>query len=285
LAPGDGFGGSVRGIDDVDGDGRPDVIVGTLGTVPAIGGYVRVFSGASGALLHEFTGSADGDLFGVDAAAIGDVNADGHVDFAVGAIGDGNDYLHPGFPPFVPPFWTDDDVGAVVVLSGFDGQVLYRVLGRTEFDGFGYSVDAVGDVDGDGIVDFVAGTMSIELTGAPGYARLVSGVDGSTIHTFLRGASVGYRMISARGAGDVDADGVPDVVIGATPLGPGPHVFVFSGSSSRPIFRYVANQPPTPTRITVDGATDVDHDGTSDYLIGVSQPALGAGFADLFVSP
>ncbi len=282
IAPNDAFGGSVSGVGDVNGDGHADVMVGTTSASP---GYAIVYSGANGAVLHAFAGNSDGAQFGTSVCALGDVNGDGHVDFGVGAGGDGHDVWDPGFPPFEPPHWTTDHVGVVAVFSGYDGQLLYEVYGRSEYEGFGYSLAPTGDVDGDDHDDFVVGTASLESLGSPGYARLVSGVDGTTIFTFLRNPMLDHRMVSVSGAGDVDHDGVPDVLVGATSGGSlAPHALVFSGQTGLPVFRYAVSGYPLVTRITVDGSIDANQDGTHDFVIGVNQPVLGLGYADLFVS-
>lgn len=282
LTPGDAFGGSVSGVGDVNGDGHADVIVGTTAASP---GYANVYSGANGSVLHAFVGTAADGLFGTSVCSVGDVNGDGHIDFGVGASNDGHDVWNPGVPPFEPPHWTTDHVGVVVVFSGLDGHVLYEVFGRSEHDGFGYSIDGTGDVDGDGNDDFVVGTASLESIGSPGYARLVSGVDGTTIFTFLRNPMSGHRMVSVSGAGDMDHDGVPDVLVGgSSPVSVVPQAYVFSGQTGLPLFRYAASGYPIVNRITVDGGHDVDQDGTDDFLIGVAQPVISLGYVDLFVS-
>jgi len=281
-SPGDGFGGSVRGTGDVNGDGHADWIIGSISASP---GYATVFSGADGSVLHHFVGSAQGDQFGFSACAIGDVDGDGHIDFAVRAVGDGRDVYNPGYPPFVPPFWTDDGAGTVTVYSGLTGSELYAVLGRSEYDAFGYSIDALGDVDSDGYGDFVVGTGSFEFTGFPGHARVVSGHTGTTLRTPLRNSTSSYQRVEVSGAGDVDHDGVPDVLAGASQSTGAPDAFVFSGASGVPLFRYAARSYPSVGRITVAGGKDIDQDGTPDFIIGVFQTAYGTGYADVFVSP
>ncbi len=90
----DDFGVAVSGVDDVDGDGLPDVLVGAaqatkpsmIGPPDPVGpGYVRLFSSATGAALATFDGLEVGAEFGRSLDALGDANADGVPDFVAGA--------------------------------------------------------------------------------------------------------------------------------------------------------------------------------------------------------
>jgi len=76
------------------------------------------------------------------------------------------------------------------------------------------------------------------------------------------------------------------VLVGARSGGPGPVVAVmFSGATAQPLFRYAsASFPGQALRITVDAGQDVGGDGVPDFLIGVGQPAYGAGYVGLFTS-
>jgi hypothetical protein len=278
----DGFGGAVRGAGDFDGDGHADVLVGTT---QAVTGYAVLYSGRDGSILQTFRGETPGDQLGLALAPLGDVDGDGFGDVAIGALGEGRSYLHPGFPPFVPPHRTDDDAGGVLVFSGKDGRRLYTVLGGHSRDGFGYSLDAAGDVNGDGITDFVAGTSSIDNPEVPGYARVVSGADGAVLHTLLGAPGTGAHLVQVAGAGDVDGDLVPDVLVGARQPGPSCAAQVVSGATGLELFCYLAPASSAATTlITVDGGHDLDADGVADFLIGVGQAAFGAGLATTFVS-
>jgi hypothetical protein len=135
LSPfGAGFtGGLSVGAGDVDGDGKADVIVG-----PASGGsWVKVFSGASGALLQSFLPFAASFTGGVTVGG-GDVNGDGKADVVVGAGGDGAQVkvFKGGTTTVLKSF--------VPFAAGFTGGVTV----------------AAGDVNGDGKADIVVGAAS-----------------------------------------------------------------------------------------------------------------------------
>ena len=83
----DNFGSAVAPLDDLDGNGVPDLAVGAPQD-PEIGaGYVSVFSGKTGELLATHWGEAVGDRFGAAIAGAGDHDGDGVPDLLIGAPG------------------------------------------------------------------------------------------------------------------------------------------------------------------------------------------------------
>ncbi len=230
----DKLGTSVSDVGDVDADGWPDVAAGASESAnPGAGpGYVRVFSGFDGSLLHEFTGDADGDGFATVSGA-GDVDADGHADIIVGAArADGNGPLS----------------GLARVFSGKTGAVLYEFVGD-EMDVLGFAVSAAGDVDLDGHADFMVGIPGVNI---PGEVRVYSGASGSVIHTFF---GDGYAISDA---GDVDGDGFPDLIIG------GDSARVFSGLDGSLLFTVMGQD----LGGAVSGAGDVNNDCFADVIVG-----------------
>jgi hypothetical protein len=300
------LGRAVAGAGDVDGDGHADVIAGAA-LAAFQRGIARVWSGRTGALLHEFQGVLVGDRLGISVAGAGDVNADGFDDVIVGAFfGYTNQYAR--------------------VFSGRDGTLLYEFMPVGEF-GFGQSVAGAGDVDGDGHADLVVGAyrdLSIQVTclakvfsgrtgallhnlpgafgdqfgwsvasmgdvdgdglddlaigaDAGGYVNLYSGGTGALLHTF-RGSHTDDRFgASVASAGDVNGDGVKDLVVGApaddhhgTDAGA---VWVFSGASRAQLFVAYGESPGDQFGTSVSSAGDVDRDRFDDL-------AIGAPFAD-----
>ena len=252
-AAGDYFGWIAANIGDITGDGVDELLVPTLldGTGGAFAGKFTVFSLTDGAELHVDFGS-DFELLGYSAAAAGDVNADGIGDYIVGA---------PGFSSAEPPG------GRVVVYSGADHSVLLEFTPETA-GFFGSSVAGMGDVDGDGYDDLVVGAARADDPGEDaGQVFAYSGADGSPLWTF-DGRHAGDWLGSAVGAlGDVNGDGVPDIVVGAQ--GNGGEAFVLNGDDGSVIHR-LRPRPGSGSaygQFFASGPGDVDADGVPDVLV------------------
>ncbi|MFG0315984.1 MAG: integrin alpha, partial [Planctomycetota bacterium JB042] len=129
-AAGDRHGHAVAVIDDVNGDGVRDLVVGAPMADPAgvDSGAAVVLSGADGGLLLTLAGTAAGDSFGRDVAGAGDVDGDGVGDVVVAAHG----------PAGAP--------GYARVFSGATGAVLHTFVGAHAGDRV-HSVAGGGDVD------------------------------------------------------------------------------------------------------------------------------------------
>ena len=199
----DQFGVSVAGAGDVNRDGFADVIVGEWldndnGTDS---GSASVLSGADGSLIYRFHGDSVADYFGVSVNGAGDVDRDGYADLIIGAYCDDD---------------TGTDAGSAKVMSGATGAVLFTFFGDLPMDHFGLSVAGAGDVNDDGHDDLIVGTR-YDDDGAlnAGSARVFSGADGAILNTFY-GASTGDALgSSVAGAGDYNADGFDDLIVGA----------------------------------------------------------------------
>ena len=254
-AAGVGLGHAVASAGDVDGDGFDDLIVGyRQGTGP---GHARVYSGASGALLHHFTGMANGDRFGRAVGGAGDVDGDGHADLIVGAAGEDTNGL---------------DSGAVYVFSGRDGSLLFKYVGASERTRLGSSVSGVGDLDGDGAPDIVVGAQPDSVALEPrGHAIALSGATGEVLYMWV-GTALSSRLgCSVAAAGDVDGDGRPDVLIGDWrdgPLASAGSASVFSGANGSLLLRVHGTAGNQRLGSVVAGVGDMDGDGRADFLAG-----------------
>lgn len=254
----DGFGDAVDGGGDVDGDGTPDLLIGAPYTDPrgATCGTAYVYSGAAllpGAplLLLQVDGYHNTEL-GDSLAFIGDLDLDARDDFILGLPGaQVNGVMNSG---------------SAVVISGGNGSVLFRLdnpirglLGR------GSSVSGAGDVNGDGLPDFALGAPFAEpngwnVAGAIGAASGRSGL-GLWSKIGVADATLGW---SVSGAGDLDGDGLPDLV--ASALGRGA-VVMLRGFDGTPIWR-LAVEADGGDQGAVAGLGDLDGDGFPEILVG-----------------
>jgi hypothetical protein len=201
-AAGDGCGSSVASAGDVDGDGTNDIVVGHYGAPGgSYAGRVRVYSGATGAVLFTLEGGAPGDQFGASVDGAGDVNGDGFADIIVGA-------------PNANPAGTDS--GLAKVFAGPSGALLYTLTGAAALDHFGCSVSGAGDLNGDGHADVVIGAYGADTNGTDsGSVKVYSGLTGAQMFVFNGTAAGDWFGFAVDGGGDLNNDGVPDIVIGA----------------------------------------------------------------------
>lgn len=244
---------SAAAAGDVNGDGVGDYIVGALA-----GGYANVYSGADHTLLLTLAG-VGGDFFGASVTGAGDVNGDGRADLFVGARNAGE---------------TATQAGKVYLFSGADGALLWSANGQTAFGRLGSGAGLVGDVNGDAVPDVVAGAMWAGEFGG-GEAYVFSGVDGAIIHTLAperpEDASV-FGQFFASGAGDYNADGVPDIFVadynatvdGVAGTG---NAFVFSGADGA-ILEALDGREPGGGFGPGRAMADIDGDGYGDLVIG-----------------
>ncbi len=238
----DDFGWSVASAGDQDGDGCSEIVVGAFQLNGK--GYVRVHDGATGALRFLIAGTSNLERFGHSVAGLGDVNGDGVPDFAAGG-----------------PFFDSSsktDRGRVRVMSGVDASLVYEVPGSFGLDNLGMSLSAIGDVDGDGVTDFVGGGTRI--------AEVYSGKTGTSLAR-LKGDpnfNDGFGW-SVAGLGDTDGDGVGDFAVSATQLINGT-AYVYSGATRTKLFT-VEGISKDHAR-AVGSAGDVDGDGRGDLLFG-----------------
>jgi len=198
-----GFGMAVAGPGDTDGDGVPDVAVGAPYTRHggASNGAVFLYSGASGALLHRMDG---GGQLGKALAGPGDVDGDGCADLLVGA---------PVAHTFGGP-----GAGSLALYSGRTGTLLLQVFGQVESGQLGRAVAPIGDVDGDGTPDLLAAAYGYEGPDSQG-AHVFSGRTGWTL-IHAHGPPDVAAGASLAAAGDMDGDGIQDILVGAPGASP-----------------------------------------------------------------
>ena len=241
------FGHHVLGLGDVDGDGHPDYAVCDRAANAVFNyedaGEVYLYSGADGSLLVSHRG-AETSFLGWSMDALGDIDSDGHADYLIGA------------PLVDNGTWLWD--GMVTVHSGADYGVVRMHFG-TAGEALGIAVAGLGDVDGDGVPDYALGAPGASL--GPGAVHLHSGATGALLRT-IQGAGQEKLGETLFGPGDLDGDGVPDLLAGARSGAlPGSRLIAFSGADGAEIFRLdgVGN--------SASGAGDLDGDLSEDFLV------------------
>jgi FG-GAP repeat protein len=271
-AAGEGFGRSVAGPGDLNGDGSADVVVGAPAASPgglASAGRATVFSGASGLSLQVFPGSAANDQLGSSLAGVGDVDGDLVADVLVGAPQDGV-FPTPGF-------------GYARLFSGSTGAVLLTIAGQSNNDYLGRSVDRLGDVSGDGVPDLLVGAPEFGIPGptGSGYARVLSPSSATPLLSVTGTIGAGAFGTSVAGVGDVNGDLVPDFAVGAPEVVgflPG-QVRVFSGANGAALLAFNGSSPSDQFGFSLAGVGDSNVDGVPDLLVGDPTPLAGAGRA------
>jgi hypothetical protein len=262
------FGLTVGSVGDLTGDGIPDVLIGQPvdpGNASS-SGMVRVLSGVDGSTVYSILGVNQHDWLGSGVAGLSDIDGDGACDFIIGA-------------PGVDTLLTDQ--GAVYAYSGRTGVVIYAAYGAMA-DGLGGAIAALGDIDGDGVGDFVAGSGA-------NYAKVFSGANGSPIWTLIDPKTPVFFGYTVGGGGDVDADGVPDIVVGdyfsSAGVRNGGAVWVFSGNSGSLLHEFDSSVKDAKFGKSVSIPGDVNADGFADVLVGApfdSHIVSDGGYAAVF---
>ena len=235
--------GDAAGIGDFNGDGRADVAIGDLGS--HIDGGATVILGGTGPGTFDVARAgprgitvrgASGDLnAGMTVAPAGDANGDGLADLAIGAP------TSVGRP--LPPSERGENVGpgtAYVVFGRASRAPIrlgrlagggYRIHGKRSFGFVGFALAGAGDVNGDGRSDTVVGAPvhGLDLRRRRpvlGAAFVVFGSSGSADVDLDRLGDRGLRLrgeraapgagVSVAAAGDLNGDGLADVLVGAT---------------------------------------------------------------------
>ncbi len=324
----DNSGNSVSTIGDVNGDGIDDLLIGapfsdlngtSSGTTYVVFGKdVSVdgafaaeiqLSGLDGTNGFKIIGEAASDLSGRSVSAAGDVNGDGIDDLLIGAVGSDTNGNSSGttYVVFGRDVSVDGAFAAEIQLSGLDGTNGFKMLGEASLDQSGSSVSAAGDVNGDGIGDMLIGApasdpngsgsgttyvvfgKNVSVDGAFAAEIQLSGLDGTNGFKIIGEASFDQSGNSVSGAGDVDGDGIDDLLIGASLSDPngfssgttyvifGKDVLVegafaasiqLSGLDGTNGFKIIGETGGDSSGRSVSAAGDVNGDGIGDVLIG-----------------
>ena len=307
---------SVSGAGDINGDGIDDLIVGAQEADPNGNGnagesYVvfgqnsgfapslnlSSLDGTNGFVLN---GIDTGDRSGTSVSGAGDINGDGIDDLIIGAgIANPNGNNNAGESYVV--FGQNSGFAPSLELSSLDGTNGFALNGIDLNDRSGYSVSGAGDINGDGIDDLIIGARVADPNGnnSAGESYVVFGqnsgfapslnlssLDGTNGFT-LNGIDSNDRSgTSVSGAGDINGDGIDDLIIGARGAAPngndnaGESYVVFGQNSGFAASLELSSLDGTngftlngidfndQSGFSVSGAGDINGDGIDDLIIG-----------------
>ncbi len=248
------FGGSLTFLDDVNADGIDDyavgAVVGNAAPTPHVGA-VRIYSGATHTLLRTVADLGD-ESFGTAVVRAGDWDGDGIGDLAIGSPTNGN--------------------GSVSIVSGADGSLLQTLTSTSPRAQFGATIVSLGEVDGDGVPDYLIGSPnhSTALAAGVGLVELISGDTGAVLNSWVGRSATSQMGQTIADAGDWDNDGLRDAaVIERDGLGTIELVVKVYSSANGATLLSERIAPPGGKMLSSSArlAGDLDGDGRDDFIV------------------
>lgn len=310
VAPGtEFFGTPVSTAGDFNGDGLDDVMMGAY-TSDAnsrnnSGSAFVVYGKAARSDIDltspdpsvgfRIDGASPGDLAGVALAGPGDVNGDGHDDLLVGARAASYNSRASSGSAYV--IFGGQQLG-YLDLADLTPAMGFRVDGAADYDQLAQAVSGAGDVNRDGIGDLVLGAPTTDYNSRAnsGSAYVVYGrTESSNVDVMSLTASQGFRIDAAAtndnlgsavsNAGDVNDDGIDDLLIGASNAknngrqNSGSAYVVYGQPSNTYVdvaaldqahgFRVDSPTANSQAGASISGGGDINGDGRDDVAMGV----------------
>ena len=263
------FGQSLTGLGDLDGDGSAEFAVGEPWYRDASGdtpGRVRIYSGATRTVLSASLGDRDGDRYGSSLARGDDYDGDGHDDLIVGAP----EARVPG---------VAEEAGRVHVYSAKRDRRLWRSDGTAFRQYLGAAVARTGDVNGDGVPDYLASTYTSWYQ--IGFIRVFSGIDGALLLQ-VDGEQGGYNGFGETIAGgNWNGDALGDWAVGQSgyfdPVNNEDGVVYFFAGCPSLAVNYGAGWPGTNGVPSLDCIREPVFDERCEIRVGNSKSGLTFG--------
>ncbi len=268
---------SVASAGDVNGDGYSDVIVGAFGydNGETDEGAAFVYHGSATGIIPTAAATLECNQafanMGVSVASAGDVNGDGYGDVIVGAYDYDNGL-------------TDEGVAFVYhgSATGINTTAVAMVESNQANAYLGISVASAGDVNGDGYSDVIVGAYAYDnVENDEGVAFVyhgsATGINTTPAAMVESNQASALMGISVSSAGDVNGDAFSDIIVVAqtfdnVQINEGA-AFVYHGSAAGINTTAAAiiesNQISAQTH-SAAGAGDVNGDGYSDVIVGIS---------------
>lgn len=252
-------------VKDVNGDGKPDIVVADLTDSTGSTGLVSVLLGNGDGTFRAAVAYGSGGI-NADSVAIGDLNGDGKADLVVAQCDVHNQFIC---------------IGTIGVLLG-NGDGTFQAAVTCNSGGIGASSVAIGDVNGDGKLDLLVANLYVNDSGDGAVGVLLGNGDGSfqTAVLYDSGGSEAQSVALA----DVNGDGKPDLLVAncggsseACDDGNNAAVGILLGNGDgtfRPAVTYASGG----LNASSVALSDVDGDGKPDLLVANRFPCTGCSY-------